>query len=101
MNIVEKLKQDNLKCCGCTACYSICPKNAITMQEDNEGFKYPIIDLENCVNCNLCAQVCPLGKVKQKNESDKTSFACMAKDENFAKQSSSGGGYLQFWQMRF
>ena len=26
-------------CCGCTACKSICPKNAIKMQEDGEKYK--------------------------------------------------------------
>ena len=29
------------ECCGCTACYSICPKSAIQMVEDEEGFLYP------------------------------------------------------------
>ena len=46
MVITEKLKQNNLKCCGCTACYAVCPQNAITMQADSEGFKYPVIDKE-------------------------------------------------------
>ena len=31
-------------CCGCSACFNICPVQAITMQEDREGFKYPKID---------------------------------------------------------
>ena len=26
-------------CCGCYGCYSICPKKAITMEENKEGFK--------------------------------------------------------------
>lgn len=25
-------------CCGCSACYSICPKNCIEMKADEEGF---------------------------------------------------------------
>ena len=25
-------------CCGCTACVVICPKQAIAMTEDSEGF---------------------------------------------------------------
>lgn len=45
-------------CCGCTACYSICPKNAITMQVDDMGFKYPVIDTDLCVDCGLCDKVC-------------------------------------------
>ena len=33
--IVVKNKAD---CCGCTACYSVCPKKAISMQQYQEGF---------------------------------------------------------------
>jgi len=50
-------KQD---CCGCTACKNICPKQAITMKSDEEGFLYPIIDEVLCIECGLCKTVCPL-----------------------------------------
>ena len=40
-------KQD---CCGCTACAAICPKDAIIMKEDNEGFLYPTVDKETCID---------------------------------------------------
>jgi len=45
-------------CCGCTACASICPKGAIAMQTDEEGFFYPVIDESKCVNCHLCEKAC-------------------------------------------
>ena len=32
------------ECCGCGACSSVCPKSAITMQEDEYGFIYPMVD---------------------------------------------------------
>ena len=32
------------ECCGCTACVHICPVKCITMQEDTEGFLYPVIE---------------------------------------------------------
>ena len=51
-------KKEN--CCGCSACYNICPNNAIIMEEDELGFKYPKVDEEKCVNCNLCENVCPI-----------------------------------------
>ena len=54
-NITTKNKNE---CCGCSACKAICPKNAITMKEDTEGFLYPEIDNEKCVNCGLCLKVC-------------------------------------------
>lgn len=32
------------ECCGCTACYAVCSRNAICMVKDEEGFEYPEID---------------------------------------------------------
>lgn len=46
------------ECCGCTACYSICPNNAISMIEDEEGFEYPIINENKCIMCLQCLKVC-------------------------------------------
>lgn len=98
MNIESKLKQKNLKCSGCTACFAICPKDAITMQADLEGFKYPAIDKSKCIDCGLCCKVCPLDKKLENVIAPAASFACTAKDENFAKQSSFGG-YLLYWRI--
>lgn len=47
-------------CCGCGACYAICPYAAIYMAEDEEGFNYPQIDAEKCVRCWQCKSVCPV-----------------------------------------
>ncbi len=52
------------ECCGCTACYAICPKTAITMVEDNEGFEYPQINERVCIRCIRCVKVCPIKNVK-------------------------------------
>ena len=48
------------ECCGCSACYAICPAKAIKMLEDNEGFLYPYINKEKCIRCRQCLSVCPL-----------------------------------------
>ena len=50
-------------CCGCTACYAICSKEAISMIEDEEGFVYPVIDESKFIRCYQCIKVCPF-KVK-------------------------------------
>lgn len=49
---------DKTQCCGCTACYSVCPYDAIRMVPDALGFMYPEIELAKCVNCGLCEKVC-------------------------------------------
>lgn len=51
--------KDKNNCCGCSACVSICPRQCITMQQDEEGFPYPSIDLDKCIDCHLCEKVCP------------------------------------------
>lgn len=54
--VLYKRKEE---CCGCTACYAICPKETISMVEDEEGFEYPQIDESKCVRCYQCLKVCP------------------------------------------
>lgn len=49
-------------CCGCTACYAICPRSAIQMIEDEEGFLYPRINDKICISCGQCIKVCPIKK---------------------------------------
>lgn len=49
---------DKSKCCGCTACASICPHKAIKMIPDGMGFLYPVVDDEKCTDCGLCEKVC-------------------------------------------
>ncbi|MGW8184830.1 MAG: polysaccharide pyruvyl transferase family protein [Candidatus Moraniibacteriota bacterium] len=81
------------KCSGCSACYSICPSDAISMTRDEEGFLYPIIDEKKCTNCGLCRKVCPvLNKYIKKNQSSSPKcFAGWNKNELIRKNSSSGG----------
>lgn len=54
------LFENEFECCGCTACKSICPVEAINMKEDRKGFLYPIIDSEKCIKCKKCIKVCPI-----------------------------------------
>ncbi len=49
---------DKSKCCGCTACYAVCPCEAISMKPDVLGFMYPEVDTEKCTDCGLCEKVC-------------------------------------------
>lgn len=88
-----KRKQD---CCGCTACMSICHKNCISMKADQEGFLYPVTDIDTCINCNACNRVCPVINLKGSGPTnifpDKTkAYAAYIGDEEIRLKSSSGG----------
>lgn len=77
-------------CCGCSACANVCPKQCITMSEDEEGFLYPDIDQEQCVNCGMCEKVCPFKRTEEKNCISEA-FGCNANSDEIRKNSSSGG----------
>ncbi|MBW7571983.1 Coenzyme F420 hydrogenase/dehydrogenase, beta subunit C-terminal domain [Caproiciproducens faecalis] len=77
-------------CCGCHACYSICPKSCITMRSDSEGFWYPQIDQMKCINCGSCERVCPIIHKTIINNNPQA-YAAYNIDENNRMQSSSGG----------
>lgn len=48
------------ECCGCTACYAVCTKDAISMAADEEGFEYPQINSDKCICCYMCLKICPI-----------------------------------------
>ena len=86
--IIEKSK-----CCGCNACGDVCPKGAITFQNDKEGFWYPVIDQTLCVDCGLCQKTCPvLTKADNVIRYDEPLvYAAYTKDEAIRIDSTSGG----------
>ena len=69
-SVVEKNKEKKIpilfknkdECCGCSACLSICPVGAITLEPDNEGFLYPSINQNKCICCYRCINVCAFQK---------------------------------------
>ncbi len=77
-------------CTGCTACFNICPNNAISMLTDEQGFSFPQIDEKKCVKCGLCVNICPV-KNTSKNETKNMCYAAYNNDIEIRKNSSSGG----------
>ena len=69
------------KCTGCSACLNICPKNAISMIEDDYGNIYPNIDSIKCINCGLCKKVCPQLNNKTQFKSSKKAYAMYCIDQ--------------------
>ena len=80
-------------CCGCGACANKCPKNAIGMQPNQEGFLHPVVVAEKCVECGACETVCPgLSPAKKENNNLKA-FIVQHKDDNIRYESTSGGAF--------
>lgn len=80
-------------CCGCGACQQRCPKQCISMQEDQEGFLYPIVDEEDCTNCGACEKVCPLLGTVAKSDIIEV-LAAKNSHEDERMLSSSGGVFF-------
>lgn len=85
INIIDKKK-----CSGCSACYNICPKQCIAMDEDSNGFLYPSVDFSRCIDCHLCEKVCPF--FYSSNERfPLLTYAAKNSNEKVRINSSSGG----------
>lgn len=82
------------RCFGCGACFQICPKGAITMLPNDEGFLFPLINNDACIECNLCSKVCPV--VEQnlagiQNPLSSNVYAAWNNDKAQLMESTSGG----------
>lgn len=71
-------------CFGYEACRQVCPASAIRMEEDEEGFRYPVVDETKCIHCGRCHQVCPYEHMPAKHTETKYAF----------------GGYVKDWSIR-
>ena len=81
-------------CCGCSACYQICPQNAITMERDKEGFLYPNINQDLCIDCKMCIKICPLLKMGNCKEVVLPEvFAAKHKSDDVRMTCTSGGAF--------
>ena len=88
--------KDRCDCCGCTACASICSHNAISMEPDTMGFKYPVVDVSKCVDCGLCEKVCAFNENYDKslNLQEPLAYGVRHKDINEVATSRSGAAFI-------
>ena len=92
MKIEQMISTNRADCSGCEACANACPKNAITMTRDAEGFAYPKINSELCVKCGRCDATCPALNFKKKFPAALPKvFAAVNRDQKIRRHSSSGG----------
>lgn len=91
---MERVFSKKEDCCGCSACRSICPQNAIRMIQDARGFWYPSVNREKCVDCGLCQKVCSFCK-KENKDVQPTVYAAFNKDNRKRQSSSSGGIFIE------
>ena len=81
---------DKHNCCGCAACVQACPKQCISFNEDEQGFRYPLVDESLCVDCGLCEKVCPVIHQSDAKKPLKV-YAAQNPNEEIRLKSSSGG----------
>ena len=79
----------NEYCCGCEACESVCPTDAIKMIKDSEGFNYPSVNEDKCINCGRCRNVCPIDNVNLNTPIK--SYVAVNNDVKVLDESTSGG----------
>lgn len=81
------------ECTGCEACFSVCTKDAISMSEDLEGFRYPVIDNSKCIHCNLCRKICPYNNLPVSYDGNKYAFGGNHISNEVLASSTSGGAF--------
>lgn len=84
------------KCTSCQLCGAVCPKGAISIGLDKEGFYRPTVNDDLCIDCGLCVKVCYKydDTIKFSSVEDlkrKPLFSAWAKDDKLLKETTSGG----------
>ncbi len=89
--------EDPLRCTGCSACMAVCPKEAIAMVPNAEGFLVPRINPDKCVSCGRCRKACPSnGDAARALKSAPLRAYAYRNDDEVRAHSSSGGA---FWAL--
>ena len=85
--------KDKRLCSGCTSCASICPRSCIQMLSDEEGFLYPVVNVDRCIHCGMCENVCPIKNPVLEQKVEQKAYLIQHKDEDIRMESSAGGAF--------
>ena len=86
------------KCCGCGVCVDSCPKKALTIEENADGFYMPMCNESICVSCGLCEKNCHIlhpEQIIRNNRNSVDLYSSWTKDKDLIKRSASGGIFAQ------
>lgn len=92
----DHINVTSASCSGCTACVAVCPRQAIIVQSDIEGFSVPRVDEVKCVNCGLCLKVCPADAAYKFTGTKSDAYAVQNKRDDVRKNSASGALFPAF-----
>lgn len=85
-------------CSGCAACYSVCAHQAISMELDDEGFEYSVVNQEKCVDCGLCQKVCPViqydNNATKRRINNDSQIGFVARNKNYDQRLISSSGSI-------
>ncbi|MGN1265889.1 MAG: Coenzyme F420 hydrogenase/dehydrogenase, beta subunit C-terminal domain [Muribaculaceae bacterium] len=84
------------KCTSCQLCGAVCPKSAIEIVIDNEGFYRPHLNTDKCVNCGICKKICykfdsKISMTSNHQLQNHPIYAAWAKDSSVISSTTSGG----------
>lgn len=81
---------DKVHCTACGACAFVCPKHCISMEENQLGVVYPVVNEKDCISCKGCQNVCPIiAPVDFRTPSN--AYAAWSSNDEERRTSASGG----------
>lgn len=94
MNILDKSALR--ECTSCQLCGAVCPKDAIKIELNRDGFYRPVVDDSLCIDCGICTKVCYKfdENLQISQEADLENyplFSAWSKDDGVVMHTTSGG----------